>query len=48
MPCATGVGEARAMWGRSRRLVKNRALETEQFRRRAMLGFVIVALSLLA
>ena len=36
------------MWGRGRRWVKNRALEVEQFRRRAMLGFVIVALSLLA
>lgn len=30
-----------------RRWVKNRALETEQFRRRAMLGFIIVTASLL-
>ena len=35
------------MWRGGRRWVKNRALETEQFRRRAMLGFVIVAASLL-
>lgn len=35
------------MWGRGRRWVKNRALEVEQFRRRAMLAFVIVAACLL-
>ncbi len=35
------------MMGRGRRWVKNRALETEQFRRRGMLAFVIVAASLL-
>ena len=35
------------MWGGGRRLVKNRALETEQFRRRAIFGFAIVALCLL-
>lgn len=35
------------MLGRGRRWVKNRALETEQFRRRGMLAFVIVAVSLL-
>lgn len=36
------------MWRRNgRRLVKQRALEVEQFRRRAVLGFVIVAICLL-
>ena len=35
------------MWRGSRRWVKNRALEAEQFRRRAVLGFIIVAASLL-
>ena len=36
------------MWARrGRRLVKQRALEVEHFRRRAMLGFAIVALCLL-
>ena len=34
-------------WGSGRRWVKNRALEAEQFRRRAALGFVIVAVCLL-
>ncbi len=34
-------------WGSGRRWVKNRALEAEQFRRRAALGFVIVAACLL-
>lgn len=35
------------MWRGGRRWVKNRALETEQFRRRAVLAFVIVAACLL-
>ncbi|MGY0504929.1 penicillin-binding protein 2 [Luteimonas sp. e5] len=34
------------MWGQRRRLVKNRALEAEQFRRRAFFGFALVALAL--
>ncbi|RMH87909.1 penicillin-binding protein 2 [Lysobacter pythonis] len=34
------------MWDEGRRLVKNRALEVEQFRRRALFGFGLVALAL--
>jgi len=47
MRCGCGAGGTDVRWGSGRRWVKNRALEAEQFRRRAALGFVIVAACLL-